>query len=74
MPIRISICNGVRILTEHMPNVRSAAIGFFIGVGSRHETDFEMVQPILLSICYSKAPQPVLPLHLPKKWMLWVGK
>lgn len=37
----ITLSNGVRILTEHMPNVRSAAIGFFIGVGSRHETDFE---------------------------------
>ena len=27
--------NGVRIVYEHMPHVRSAAIGVWIGVGSR---------------------------------------
>lgn len=33
----ITLPNGARILTEHIPNVRSAALGFFIGAGSRHE-------------------------------------
>ena len=33
----ISLPNGARVLTEAMPGVRSAALGFFVGVGSRHE-------------------------------------
>ena len=33
--------NGVRLLTEHIPGVRSAALGFFVGAGSRHETPLE---------------------------------
>ena len=33
--------NGVRILTQPVPAVRTAAIGIFIGTGSRHETAAE---------------------------------
>lgn len=33
----ISLNNGVRIIFEHMPLVRSASIGVFVGVGSRYE-------------------------------------
>ena len=29
--------NGVRLVTEAMDTVRSAALGFFVGAGSRHE-------------------------------------
>ena len=29
--------NGVRILTEHVPAVRSAALGIYVGAGSRQE-------------------------------------
>lgn len=31
--------NGLRILTTPMPHTRSVSIGFFLGVGSRYETD-----------------------------------
>ena len=31
--------NGLRLLTVSIPHVRSASIGFFIGVGSRFESD-----------------------------------
>ena len=31
--------NGLRILTSSMPHTRSVSIGFFIGVGSRYESD-----------------------------------
>jgi predicted Zn-dependent peptidase len=31
--------SGVRVVTEAMPSVRSAALGFFIGTGSRAESD-----------------------------------
>lgn len=33
----ITLPNGLRILCQQVPGVRSAAIGFFVGVGSRHE-------------------------------------
>jgi len=31
--------SGVRVVTEHMPSVRSVSLGFWIGTGSRNETD-----------------------------------
>ncbi|MBC5823502.1 MAG: insulinase family protein [Candidatus Eremiobacteraeota bacterium] len=31
------LSNGIRVLTERMPQVRSAAIGLWVGVGSAHE-------------------------------------
>jgi len=34
---KITLDNGVRIVCEHIPHVRSASIGFWFGVGSRHE-------------------------------------
>jgi len=34
---RTTLPNGVRIITEHMPLVRSASIGLWVGVGSSHE-------------------------------------
>lgn len=34
---RTALPNGMRILTERVPEVRSASIGFWIGVGSRDE-------------------------------------
>lgn len=33
--------NGLRILTSTMPHTRSVSVGFFIGVGSRYETEKE---------------------------------
>jgi len=29
--------NGLRVLTQEMPDARSVSIGLFVGVGSRHE-------------------------------------
>ncbi|MEO2108109.1 MAG: insulinase family protein, partial [Actinomycetota bacterium] len=29
--------NGIRVVSEHMPGVRSISVGFWVGVGSRHE-------------------------------------
>ena len=34
---KITLPNGVRIITEAVPAVRSAAIGIWVGTGSRHE-------------------------------------
>ena len=35
---QITLPNGARLLTQRVPGARSAALGFFIGVGSRHES------------------------------------
>jgi predicted Zn-dependent peptidase len=35
---RTTLDNGLRIITEHVPGVRSAAVGAWVGVGSRDET------------------------------------
>jgi predicted Zn-dependent peptidase len=34
---RTTLPNGLRVITEHMPLVRSASIGLWVGVGSSHE-------------------------------------
>ena len=34
---KIVLPNGVRILTEAVPGVRSASLGIWVGTGSRHE-------------------------------------
>jgi len=36
---KISLDNGLRLVTANMPHTRSVSIGFFIGAGSRYETD-----------------------------------
>lgn len=33
----LTLPNGAQLLTEHVEGARSAALGFFVGVGSRHE-------------------------------------
>ena len=37
MIVRSTAANGVRVVTEAMPEARSASVGFWIGVGSRDE-------------------------------------
>ena len=37
----ISLPNGARLLTQEVPGAQSAALGFFVGVGSRHEAPRE---------------------------------
>lgn len=46
--------NGLRIVLEEIPTVRSVAIGIWIGTGSRNENEKTMAFPIFLSICFSK--------------------
>ena len=38
---KMTLENGVRIVSEKMPNVRSVSIGIWIGVGSRNEKSAE---------------------------------
>lgn len=37
--VRTTLHNGLRLLTTHMPGMRSASIAFFFNVGSRYEPD-----------------------------------
>lgn len=37
--VRTTLHNGLRLLTTHMPGMRSASIAFFFNVGSRYEDD-----------------------------------
>ena len=34
-----TLANGLRVISEHIPYVKSASIGIFIGIGSRDESD-----------------------------------
>ncbi|HHW14217.1 MAG TPA: insulinase family protein [Firmicutes bacterium] len=36
---KTTLQNGIRVVTEYLPHVRSVALGFWFGVGSRHETE-----------------------------------
>jgi len=36
---KVTLNNGINILTEELPHVRSVAVGFFVDVGSRDETE-----------------------------------
>jgi predicted Zn-dependent peptidase len=36
---KVTLDNGLRLLTDAMPHTRSVSIGFFVGTGSRYETD-----------------------------------
>ncbi len=38
---RTTLDNGLRILTSYMPHTHSVCIAFFVGVGSRYESDSE---------------------------------
>jgi len=38
---KLILPNGVRVLTEHVPGVRSAAVGIWVGAGSQRETASE---------------------------------
>lgn len=39
MYIKEQLPNGIRVVTEEIPHVRSVSIGLWVGVGSRDETD-----------------------------------
>jgi predicted Zn-dependent peptidase len=38
---RATLPNGIRVITERMPHVRSVSVGIWIGTGSREESDHE---------------------------------
>ena len=62
------LSNGVRVLTEPMPQVLSATIGIWVENGSRYEqSSAKMASRISSSICCSRARRNAPPLKLPSK-------
>jgi predicted Zn-dependent peptidase len=57
---KITLDNGLRLVTATMPHTRSVSIGFFIGAGSRYETDEQAgISHFLEHLCFkgtSKRP------------------
>ena len=47
--VKTELENGVRIISEKIPGVRSVSTGIWVGTGSRHEEGWEEF-PILLNI------------------------
>lgn len=57
---KITLDNGLRLVTAIMPHTRSVSIGFFIGTGSRYETDTQAgISHFIEHLCFkgtSKRP------------------
>lgn len=57
---KITLDNGLRLVTATMPHTRSVSIGFFIGAGSRYETEAQAgISHFLEHLCFkgtSKRP------------------
>jgi predicted Zn-dependent peptidase len=50
---KVTLDNGLRLITSSMPSTRSVAISFFIGTGSRYENDTEAgVSHFIEHICF----------------------
>jgi hypothetical protein len=49
--------SGERVISERLAHVRSVAIGFWIGAGSRDEKADRAASPTSSSTCSSRAPQ-----------------
>ena len=50
--------NGLRLITATMPNTRSVSISFFIGVGSRYETEEQAgISHFIEHLCFKGTPK-----------------
>jgi len=60
---KVTLDNGLRLITSVMPSTRSVAINFFIGTGSRYESDAEAgISHFIEHICFKgteKRPTPI---------------
>jgi predicted Zn-dependent peptidase len=60
---KVTLDNGLRLITAAMPSTRSVAINFFIGTGSRYENDAEAgVSHFVEHMCFkgtAKRPTPI---------------
>jgi predicted Zn-dependent peptidase len=50
---KVTLDNGLRLVTAEMPHTRSVSLGFFIGTGSRYETDAQAgVSHFIEHVCF----------------------
>ena len=60
---KVTLDNGLRLITSVMPSTRSVAINFFIGTGSRYESDAEAgISHFIEHMCFKgteKRPTPI---------------
>ena len=55
---KTTLDNGLRVITTTMPHTRSVSVCFFIGVGSRYETDAEAgVSHFIEHLCFKGTPK-----------------
>ncbi|MFC1989516.1 M16 family metallopeptidase [Chloroflexota bacterium] len=55
---KTTLGNGLRIVTATMPHTRSVSISFFIGVGSRYETDAQAgISHFIEHLCFKGTPK-----------------
>ncbi|MFC2040744.1 M16 family metallopeptidase [Chloroflexota bacterium] len=55
---KTTLDNGLRIVTATMPHTRSVSISFFIGVGSRYETDAQAgISHFIEHLCFKGTPK-----------------
>lgn len=55
---KVTLDNGLRLLTESMPHTRSVSISFYIGTGSRYETDAQAgISHFIEHLCFKGTPK-----------------
>ena len=54
---KTTLDNGLRLVTANMPHTRAISIGFFIGAGSRYETDTQAgISHFIEHLCFKGTP------------------
>ena len=54
---KVTLDNGLRLVTANMPHTRAVSIGFFIGAGSRYETEVQAgISHFIEHLCFKGTP------------------
>ena len=54
---KVTLNNGLRLVTANMPHTRAVSIGFFIGAGSRYETEAQAgISHFIEHLCFKGTP------------------
>ena len=62
---RVILDNGLRLIMEPMPHTRSVAINYFIGTGSRYETDKQAgISHFIEHMCFKGTKRNPTPLDI----------
>ena len=64
---------GLTIVTEHMPDVRSVSLGFWVGTGSVDEPESTAGASHFLEHLLFKGTEQRRPARSPSSWTPWAG-